>query len=61
MITRLADVLYWTACGLAVLLIGVIFWDFKPGDVSLFGGAALIVWLIGLGLRYVLSGKGVMP
>ena len=60
MITRLADVLYWSLSGIAVLIV-IGGWQVAHADLSTIFGLAFIVWLIGLGLRYVLSGKGVMP
>ena len=59
MIERLADVMYWTACGIAVLtvVIGLPIAASKWTPFVL----GLLVWLIGFALRYLLSGKGLKP
>jgi len=57
MLTRLGDVLYRTACVLAVLFALIISLipgnDYKPEN---FIGVVLI-WLIGRACRYVLAGR----
>jgi hypothetical protein len=63
---RFGDVLYWVGCVLAALIVAIdtYVWvreGFARSDglwvSSEFQLAALIVWLIGRGCRYVLSGK----
>jgi hypothetical protein len=65
-IDRLANVLYWAACLLAVALIGLgIFVMFSPyanADAKVVlplfcGVGAIAIWLIGRAIRYVLSGR----
>ena len=60
MVERLGNVLYWLGCilaGLTVLVGTGMFW--RNGGVEVFlivCFAALIIWVIGLALRYVLRG-----
>jgi hypothetical protein len=62
MLTKLGNVLYWGACTVAVLMLGlaVLVWftERQSGDfVTMFGLTAigLAVWIIGRGCRYVLA------
>jgi hypothetical protein len=65
-IDRLGNVLYWAACLLAVAVIGFgvfVFYSTGGGPVdralfllAMFGGVAIVIWLIGRAIRYVLSG-----
>jgi hypothetical protein len=65
MTTRLANVLYWACCVLALIWIGYvllslgsspIIGDLGPILAVAFCGAALI-WMIGRAIRYVMVGK----
>ena len=62
MIDRLANVLYWTACALALALIVLGFGYYstttglRPGFLVLVLVVAFVIWLIGRAVRYVLSG-----
>jgi len=62
MTARLAGVLYWTACCLAVLtLAGFSYKAIQPnafnpvGLFSVGAGAALVLWLIGLTCKYLIQ------
>jgi hypothetical protein len=63
MAARLGNVLYWLACIVAALFIGILIfvWSTSPNDrdwitfVS-FVVLAIVSWAIGRGLRYVLAG-----
>jgi hypothetical protein len=64
MITRLADVIYWTANALVLLLIPYFVWAWYVGPERERSGAVLVgsigvpgIWLIGRAVRYVLAGK----
>jgi hypothetical protein len=61
MIDRLANVLYWTACAAAVLLVilGIDAARVREEPTSLFVAAlaAALVWLAGRAARYVLAGR----
>jgi xanthine/uracil permease len=59
MIERLANVMYWAACGVAVLTV-VIGLPIAANKWTPFV-LGLLVWLIGLALRYLLSNKGLKP
>jgi hypothetical protein len=63
MIKRLANVIYWVACciGVLILLIGVFVASrevvYNPfAVIIIFAVAATLIWLIGLAIRYVLVG-----
>jgi hypothetical protein len=60
-VERLGDVLYWLGCGLAAVALGIgvfVFVDVKTIEpLPVFGVAAVVIWLIGRALRYVLSGE----
>jgi hypothetical protein len=60
MLARLGDVLYWTGCLLAALLLvaaGAYYKveDIKTAELIFLIGFAVIVWLIGRACRYVLA------
>ena len=62
MAARLGNVLYWTACGLAVLLLvaaaaTVLFGTGRdaPFIAAIEAVAAVVIWGIGLAIRYILS------
>jgi hypothetical protein len=64
MLARLGDVLYWAACGLAVLflLLSASVVVFGEGDSRTFGITwtavlGVLVWLFGRACRYVLAGR----
>ena len=64
MSVRLGHVIYWVACGLAVLWVILAFvasstrsvpeWWFD-GTIGIVGGC--VIWLIGRACRYILSGN----
>jgi hypothetical protein len=65
MTTRLANVVYWAGCVLAVIWLAyflhaisttiyVADWSMALG-VTL--GGAVVIWMIGRGIRYVMTGK----
>ena len=63
MIKRLANVIYWVACAIGVLIVlagifvasqEVVYSSF--GVIVVFALAAALIWLIGLAVRYVLVG-----
>jgi hypothetical protein len=65
---RLGNVLYWTGCGLAglIVLLGVVLYfgvdptsaaGRSPGLILLVAGAiAFLVWLVGRAARYIMAG-----
>lgn len=66
MISRLGNVLYWTASGLAglTLLLGALLLLTEPamqrapaGPLTAFAIGAALLWLIGRACRYVLAGR----
>jgi hypothetical protein len=64
MVARLGQVLYWAACAIAVFwlilgLFGVFTREtLEPwNDIPVFIGGAILIWLIGRAVRYVLAGK----
>jgi hypothetical protein len=64
MISRLGNVLYWAACGLAILSgVGCVIAAMQSGTYNPSGwliiGAVLAVgfWLVGRACRYVLAGR----
>ena len=61
MIARLGNVLYWAACGIAVLLGALGAYEFfVHRDAAAMVGLALfgvIAWLAGRACQYVLAGK----
>lgn len=65
MLERLGDVLYWVACGLALVafavgcLIAISFpamWD-RLMFTAVAAGAAGVLWLVGRACQYVLAGR----
>lgn len=69
MLTRLADVLYWAACVTAGGIVAFALWALPSGG-SIFRmqtpddgnrvivlGFAILVWLVGWAIRYVLGGR----
>ena len=69
MLGRLGNVIYWTATGIAIIVVALIAYGavFGTGQadpalqVSVIIGAGMI-WLVGLAVRYVLAGpKGSPP
>jgi hypothetical protein len=61
MIERLGNVVYWTGSGIAVLFLFLTALHLvsKQGDLFLtilFAVVAVVAWLIGWALRYVLAG-----
>ena len=63
MIARLANVLYWTGCGVAGLfgLLAAAILIFATGqekmNALMVGAVAVVAWLIGRACRYVLAGR----
>jgi hypothetical protein len=67
MAARLGQVLYWTGCGLAVLVLSIGAWAYFGmcrGDNCLYPYVAFVAlpvagvsWLVGLAARYILAGK----
>jgi len=63
LLERLANVIYWTASTIALLLLAWCAWAFqytpeRERPTLLVGvGVAVVVWLIGRAVRYVLAGK----
>jgi hypothetical protein len=64
MLARLGYVLYWTGCGLAVLVLmgGLAFTYFAPGAstevaLALTAAVATVCWLVGRACKYVLAGE----
>jgi hypothetical protein len=65
MTTRLANVIYWASCVLAVIWLAYclltmarapVIVDLGPVLAVTFGGAA-VIWMIGRAIRYVMIGK----
>ncbi len=60
---HLGDVLYWTASGLAVIIVAFIVWTAVESGLtdyvftSIILGAAALIWLFGRACRYVLAGR----
>ena len=64
MATRLGNVLYWSACGIAGLLlfVTVLVTIYAGSDDRvvfgvMFGIGAVLVWLMGRAARYILSAR----
>ncbi len=61
MIARLGNVLYWAACGAAVLLGALGAFEFfvhKDSEaIVVFAVLGLLVWLVGRACRYILAGR----
>ena len=65
MLARLGEVLYWTGCAIAVVLVGFLLYlewvephsDKKMFIAAFFGIPAAISWLIGRACLYVLAGR----
>ena len=60
MADRLGLVFYWFGCGIAAIsgVIGLIFlWDGASLLMAIFGGLAVVSWLIGRALKFILSGR----
>ena len=63
MIVRIGNVLYWTGCVLAALI--VVFGGltahnetYNPwGEFIVFALVAAVVWVVGRGCRYILAGR----
>lgn len=62
-ITRLANVMYWAGCVLALIWLaiglhdGPIYYPTKGLVLALAFGGAIVIWMIGRAVRYVLIGK----
>jgi hypothetical protein len=62
MLARFGNVIYWTACGLALLLL-VGYFRTWPGQTPFYHNeivlliGAVVVWLIGRAIKYVFSGR----
>ena len=63
MVARLGNVIYWAACGAAVLNFFYWVWlaltaHVEPTTTIIFGAIiSLVVWLIGRAALYILAGK----
>jgi hypothetical protein len=60
MLARLGQVLYWTACALAILMLAISAAGFYNGIIGypwIFLIGALITFLIGRAILYILAGK----
>ena len=65
MLARLGQVIYWTACGLAALIVVIVAFNCRTigGDINWWAVGAgvciagLVVWLLGRATLYVLSAK----
>lgn len=63
MAARLGDVIYWAMCGVAALALALLaFVALNPGSEAVpwgifFGVAAVVAWLFGRAVRYVLAGR----
>lgn len=67
MTTRLANVIYWAGCVLALIWVAFMLCSMATNPINpvgllgptlflTFGGAA-VIWLIGRAIRYVMTGK----
>lgn len=57
MIERLGQVIYWGFCGLAAVCAVLVFVVQPSKDGWLFAAAAVLSWLFGRAVLYVLAGK----
>jgi purine-cytosine permease-like protein len=59
MLARLGEVLYWTACGIAALIVVLAVWGIREYGILSRGAfvLALVVWLLGRAVRHLLAAK----